>query len=40
MIVTESDMATMSYAPIIDGWSGPTTNARLPRMRVPLAAAG
>ena len=40
VIVMDGDMATMSYAPIIDGWSGPTTNARLPRMRAPLAAAG
>jgi hypothetical protein len=40
VIVMDGDMATMSYAPIVDGWSGPTANARLPRMHVPLAAAG
>jgi hypothetical protein len=40
VIVMDGDMAAMRYTPIIDGWSGPSTNARLLRLRVPLATAG
>jgi hypothetical protein len=38
-IVMDEDTATVTYTPILDGWSGPTTEARLARMRMPLAAA-
>jgi hypothetical protein len=38
-IVMDSDQATITYAPILDGWSGPAIEARLSRMRIPLATA-
>jgi hypothetical protein len=38
-VVMDGDSATVTYTPILDGWSGPITEARLARMRMPLAAA-
>jgi hypothetical protein len=40
VVETDRDMAAMRYAPILEGWSGPVTNAQVARLRTPLAAAG
>jgi hypothetical protein len=40
VVVIADEATTMSYAPVIDGWIGPVTEARLTRVRTLLAAAG
>jgi hypothetical protein len=40
VVVIADEATTMSYAPVVDGWIGPVTEARLTRVRTLLAAAG
>jgi uncharacterized protein with NRDE domain len=40
VVVLDDHAATMTYAPVIDGWMGPVTEVRMARLGLPLAAAG